>query len=106
MISMNELKTGDYIIKVQANDLTSNKSINRRVELKLKDITEKSTVLSDILLLENIITDSTGNLLDIIPQVKNNFPEKLQNFYTTILLKKNYNKQNSFANDVDGVPKW
>ena len=76
-----QLPPGDYIIKVQANDLTSNKSINRKVELKLKDITEKSSVLSDILLLENIVTDSTGNLLDIIPQVKNNFPEKLQNFY-------------------------
>ena len=72
---------GDYVIKVQANDLTSKKSINRKVEIKLKDISEKSVVLSDILLLENIVTDSTGKLISIVPKIKNNFPEKLEYFF-------------------------
>jgi len=72
---------GDYEIKVQANDLTSKKSINRKVELKLKDISENSVVLSDMLLLENIVLDSTGKLIDIKPKVKNNFPEQLKYFY-------------------------
>ena len=75
------IPAGDYVIKVQANDLTSNKSINRKVEIKLKDISEKSVVLSDILLLENIVTDSTGKLINIVPKIKNNFPEKLEYFY-------------------------
>ena len=75
------LPSGDYIVKVQANDLTSNKSINRSIDLKLKDITEKSIVLSDILLLENVISDSTGKLIDVVPQIKNNFPEELESFY-------------------------
>jgi len=76
-----KLPPGDYIVKTQANDLTSNKSINRKVELKLKDIGENSIVLSDILLLDNIVTDTTGKLLDIVPQIKNNFPEELESFY-------------------------
>ena len=87
-----QIPPGDYIIKVQANDLTSNKSINRKVELKLKDISEKIIVLSDILLLEKIVTDTSGNLLDIVPQVQNNFPEKLQHFYIYFDL---YNKEAS-----------
>jgi len=72
---------GDYEIKVQANDLTSKKSINRKVELKLKDISENSVVLSDMLLLENIVLDSTGKFIDIKPKVKNNFPDQLKYFY-------------------------
>jgi GWxTD domain-containing protein len=75
------LPPGDYVIKVQANDLISNKTINRKVELNLKDISEKSIVLSDILLLEDIVTDSAGKLINIVPKVKNNFPEKLEYFY-------------------------
>lgn len=92
-----ELPPGDYLIKVQANDLTSNKSINRKVELKMKDISEKSVVLSDILLLENIVTDSSGNLVEIIPKVQSNLPEKLEEFYVYFdLYDKNISQELTF----------
>jgi GWxTD domain-containing protein len=76
-----ELPAGDYIVKIQSNDLTTNKSLNRKIDLKLKDISEKPVVLSDILLLEDIVTDSSNKLIKINPKVKNNFPEKLEKFY-------------------------
>ncbi len=75
------LPAGNYEVKMQSNDMATDKSINRDIKLNLKEISESSIVLSDILLLENIITDSLGNLTDMIPHVKNNFPERIGHFY-------------------------
>lgn len=75
------LPPGEYEVKMQANDMNSNKSINREIKIDLNEITETSVVPSDLLLLENIKTDSLGNLIDITPQVKNNFPERIGHFY-------------------------
>jgi GWxTD domain-containing protein len=93
-----ELPAGNYIVKIQSNDLTTNKSLNRKIELKLKDISEKSVVLSDILLLEELTTDSTDKLVEIVPKIKNNFPEELEKFYIYFELFSEKNPKNVEVN--------
>lgn len=76
-----DLPRGEYEVKLQTNDLTTNKTVNRKIKLNLTDIANKSLVFSDILLLEEIEMDSSGNITNIEPRIQNNFPGRIGFFY-------------------------
>jgi len=76
-----DLPPGEFAVKLQVNDLVSNKKIDRKIELDLEEVKKKELALSDILLLEEIEKDSTGNVVNIVPHVMNNFPGRIGHFY-------------------------
>ncbi len=75
------LKSGEYKVLVKSVDLTTNKSAQRKIDLKLPDYSEKTIDISGILLLHEVYLDSTGKINGYLPTFGNNFTAREGFFY-------------------------
>ena len=76
-----DLPPDEYELKLQINDLVSNKSTNRKIDLDMENFFEEDISISDLLFLEEIALDSIGSLIDKIPKVSHNFTDKQEDSY-------------------------
>jgi GWxTD domain-containing protein len=76
-----DIPYGEYILKIRMNDEMSRKTTTGKIELILNDYRSETLALSDLLMLNELALDSTGQIIKSIPRVKNNFPKKEGSFY-------------------------
>jgi GWxTD domain-containing protein len=76
-----DLPPDEYELKLQINDLVSNKSTNRKIDLDMENFFEEDISISDLLFLEEIALDSIGSLIDKTPKVSRNFTNKKEDSY-------------------------
>ena len=72
---------GKYSFLAKASDLNSNKTAQRKVELRIKDFAQKKIAMSDMLIAQEVRFDSTGQVQDMIPAYGNNFNIRAGHFY-------------------------
>lgn len=79
------LKADEYELIITALDKNNNKQVNRKFSLILDDVREKKFLLSDLLFIQNIKTDSSQKIIDFEPNLTNNFAgsDKYLIFYFT-----------------------
>jgi len=65
----------------KANDLNSNKTAQRKVEISVKDFSQKKIAMSDLLIAQEVRFDSSGHVLNMIPAYGNNFNIRAGHFY-------------------------
>jgi GWxTD domain-containing protein len=83
-ISLNytfDLDPGNYIVKMNSTDIISGKSTNRKFNLDLLSFSKGKFFMSDLLLLEEFDTDSSGKSNRYLPATRSNFPRKAGDFY-------------------------
>ena len=76
-----DLPPGKYTIKIRVTDLISKQSMSRNQEFSLEDMRDEDIAASDLLFLNDFETDSTGNVVDIVPRVRDNFTRESEYFY-------------------------
>lgn len=76
-----DLKEGSYILKVRVTDLISKQVLNRNLEFEIFDTQDQDIAVSDLLFLNELETDSSGNVISVKPRVRENFSRADDNFY-------------------------
>ena len=76
-----DLTPDEYELKMQVNDLVSNKSATRKFDLPVEDFTKSKISISDLLFLEALDIDSLGDIINKIPKVTGNFTRKYEDSY-------------------------
>ena len=76
-----DLQEGSYILKVRVTDLISKQSLNRNLEFEISNNQDRDIAISDLLFLNNLEIDSSGNVISVKPRVKENFSRESDNFY-------------------------
>jgi GWxTD domain-containing protein len=75
------LGPGKYVLKLQLHDLISKKHANRKIDLEIEDFQNKAAALSDLLFISDVVRDSSGNIIDFQPRVKENLSRQSDFFY-------------------------
>lgn len=73
-------KPGDYTLRIVLTDLDTQKSLERKIEIKLRDFSLQKLSLGDIIFADIVQIDS-HNKLEIHPNLNANFKDPNSNFY-------------------------
>ncbi len=76
-----DLPAGEYILKAQMRDLTTNKVVSRKIEMKMYDYDHNEIDMSDILFVNEAKFDSSGKPIHFSPRVMNNFSRETPMIY-------------------------
>ena len=76
-----DIPAGNYVLTTQMRDVRSNKTVSRKLEMKMPDFDKNKIDMSDILFLDEANIDTSENLHHYIPRVKSNFSRISQIIY-------------------------
>ncbi len=76
-----DLAPGTYNLKFRVTDLISKQTMSRNQEFSVADLRDEDVAASDLLFLNDFDTDEEGNIIDIMPRVRENFSREEDFFY-------------------------
>ena len=76
-----DLAPGIYNLKFRITDLISKQTMSRNQEFGVADMREEDIAASDLLFLNDFELDDSGNIVDIVPRVRDNFTRENEFFY-------------------------
>ena len=68
-----DIPPGNYALTTQVRDVLSNKTVSRKLEVKMPDFDKNKLNISDLLFLNEANVDESENLQHYIPRVESNF---------------------------------
>ncbi len=76
-----DLAPGLYNLKFRITDLISKQTMSRNQEFTIADMREEDVAASDLLFLNNFDLDESGDIIDIVPRVRENFTRENEYFF-------------------------